>query len=801
MKAWFSESGQRVEVFIPSRRWFRPLLRRCCQACTPRSWDGFYHARLSALGFRSATWVTEEDTRFRGWLVRRICCILAVGSWKVLTDTPRDLLERVCSNKRVQDVAASQARSCRRDSEFQQQCKEKVLGILARIQAPLCLPVLRLCCWALLRFLSRLFLSVQLHRGQLETVLRAARTPGVPLVFLSTHKSQVDGLLLSFLLFSQGLGVPRVTVGNLTCSPRLRALLGCLGAVFLPTRVEQALSGQDGELPAAVLTSYVEEVLRSQQPLVIFLEEPCALWHLSSPARAWLAPLCRAVQDGAVPDILLVPVGIAYDQTPDRFCMNGAHSAQPLGLGACLWAVCRALCRCFGCARVDLAQPFSLQEFVAQSLICRSTMGKPLEELLPTILGVLQPDYSRADGPEHGMTTSSEAEEEMMVTKLGLHALSDAIACSAVTAVGITAALLLHKHRKCVRLSQLMADFAWLLEETLLRQHDVSFSGQLRDLVLHSLALLRAHLTLYHLAPLGDVMVVVKDSAETQQELSRHSAQLVPVFASEAVGACAIRALLLELLPFVGEAPCPSSITFSEDELHRKILALLQLLPPNLLGLKPCQPLDCQSQDVLDKLTLCGLLEAEEEGERYLCDVSSWRCGRTLHWTDLDFSDSDSDDSHRKRCFRIREPKDSPGFLLFFCHLLSPVLATYVRAVAFLEQHSWPQTEAMCACALQQFLAEEDGLGEWGHVGGPPTPAGLWVEQGWGAPLRMSVFPECPTRTPRSLVLSTLQSFKNIGVLKETQSPLGPLLHLVQPFSSSEGQGKLRAFLEQFMQL
>ncbi|XP_052558250.1 glycerol-3-phosphate acyltransferase 2, mitochondrial isoform X4 [Tympanuchus pallidicinctus] len=750
MKAWFSESGQRVEVFIPSRRWFRPLLRRCCQACTPRSWDGFYHARLSSLGFHSATWVTEEDTR-------------------------------------VQDVAASQARSCRRDSEFQQQCKEKVLGILARIQAPLCLPVLRLCCWALLRFLSRLFLSVQLHRGQLEMVLRAARTPGVPLVFLSTHKSQVDGLLLSFLLFSQGLGVPRVTVGNLTCSPRLRALLGCLGAVFLPTSVEQALSGQDGELPAAVLTSYVEEVLRSQQPLVIFLEEPCALWHLSSAARAWLAPLCRAVQDGAVPDILLVPVGIAYDQTPDRFCTNGAHSAQPLGLGACLWAACQALCRCFGCARVDLAQPFSLQEFVTQSLICRSTMGKPLEELLPTILGVLQPDYSRADGPEHGMTTSSEAEEEMMVTKLGLHALSapaletgrkqqcllllaDAIACSAITAVGITAALLLHKHRKCVRLSQLMADFAWLLEETLLRQHDVSFSGQLCALVLHSLALLRAHLTLYHLAPLGDVMVVVKDSAETQWELSRHSAQLVPVFASEAVGACAIRALLLELLPFVGEAPCPSSITFSEDELHRKILALLQLLPPNLLGLKPCQPLDCQSQDVLDKLTLCGLLEAEEEGERYLCDVSSWRCGRTLHWTDLDFSDSDSDDSHRKRCFRIREPKDSPGFLLFFCHLLSPVLATYVRAVAFLEQHSWPQPEAMCACALQQFLAEEDGL-------------------------------ECPMRTSRSLVLSTLQSFKNIGVLKETQSPLGPLLHLVQPFSSSEGQGKLRAFLEQFMQL
>uniref|UniRef100_A0A8C2TJE6 Glycerol-3-phosphate acyltransferase 2, mitochondrial n=1 Tax=Coturnix japonica TaxID=93934 RepID=A0A8C2TJE6_COTJA len=730
MKAWVSDSGRRVEVFIPSRRWLRPLMGRCCQACTPRSWDGFYHAHLSSLGFRSATWVTEEDTRYRGWLVRRICCVLAIGGWKVLNNTPGDLLERVCRNKRVQDLVASKTRGCRGERKLQQQCKEKVLGILAGIQAPLCLPILRLCCWALLRFLSRLFLSVQLHRGQLEMVLKAARTPSVPLVFLSTHKSQLDGLLLSFLLFSQGLGVPRVTVGNLNCSSCLRALLGCLGAVFLPTTVEQALSDHDGDLPVAVLASYLEEVLRSRQPLVIFLEEPCAQWHLSSPARAWLALLYRAMQDSAVPDILLVPVGIAYDCTPDRFCTNG-ESAQPLSLGACLWAACRALCRCFGCARVDLAQPFSLQEFVAKSLICHSSMGKPLEELLPTILGMLHPDYSRADGPVHRMTTSSEAEEEMMVTKLGLHALTDATVCSAVTAVGITSALLLHKHRKCVRLSQLMVDFAWLLEETLLRQHDVSFSGQLRALVLHSLALLRDHVTLYYLAPFGDIVVVVKDSAETQWELSHHSAQLVPIFASEAVGACAIRALLLELLPFVGEAPCPSSITFSEDELHQKILALLQLLPPSLLGLKPCQPLDCQSQDVLDKLMLCRLLEAEEEGEHYLCDVSSRRCSRTSRWTNLDFSDSDndSDDNHCKRFFRICKPKDSPGFLLFFCHLLSPVLVTYVRAVAFLEQHNWPQPEATCASALQQFLAK-DGL-----------------------------------ERPRwSLVLSTLQSFKNIGV-------------------------------------
>ncbi|NXK15496.1 GPAT2 acyltransferase, partial [Herpetotheres cachinnans] len=216
----------------------------------------------------------------------------------------------------VRDVAAGRSRGSRGDGESHQPWKEKILKILAEIQAPLSPLVLRLCSWALLKLLNRLFLSVQLHRGQLEMVLRAARTPGVPLVFLSTHKSQLDGLLLSFILFSQGLGVPRVAVGSQVCSPGLRALLSRLGGIFLPSRMEQTPSNRDNELPGAVLATYVEEVLKSQQPLLIFLEEPPVALCLSTPAREWLALVYRAMRDGAVPDVLLVPVGIAYDVVP-----------------------------------------------------------------------------------------------------------------------------------------------------------------------------------------------------------------------------------------------------------------------------------------------------------------------------------------------------------------------------------------------------------------------------------------------------------------------------------------------------
>ncbi|XP_051496729.1 glycerol-3-phosphate acyltransferase 2, mitochondrial [Apus apus] len=782
MKTWICDSGQKLEIFIPFLGKSRPFSGRCCQICTPKSWGGFFHQQLSRLGFRDAARVTEKDTRFRGWLVRRVCVFLMVWNWKVPADTPRDLLERVCQSKRVQD-AAGLSHGFRGDSESQQGWKEKVLEILAQIQAPLSVPTLRLCCWVLLKLLNRLFFGVQLHRGQLEMVLRATRTPGVPLVFVSRHQSQLDGLLLSFLLFSQGLGVPRVTVGAQPCSPHLRALLSRLGGVFLPWRTEGTRSNRDKELPEVVLAAYVEEVLRSQQALLIFLEEPQAPRQLSGPARAWLAALLRALRGRAVPDLLLLPVGIAYDLAPGGLQQGGEDPPCPLGLGSCLRALCRALRQPRGCARVDFAQPFSLQvqqprispeippgilpggeggqtpEFVAKNqVISRETLE---ELLLPTILGtcpVLPEAKSRSPSPT--MATSLEKEEEMLVMKLGLHCLSDTMSCSAIMAVEIMSALLLYRHRQGVLLSRLMLDFSWLLEEILLRRHDVGFSGQLRAVVWHSLHLLRAHVTFYHLRPLGDVLVVPEVSAEAWRELGHHSAALLPVFACEAVGACAIRALLLELLPFLGGPPVPPGISLSQDELHQKTLELLQLLPPNLLGLQPCQPPECRSQDILDKLLLCGLLQAEEENEHWVCDVS------LQPWPGVDFSDSDSDNEAPKRCFKVSEPPGCPGLLLFLCRLLCPVLRSFGGAAAFLGQTCWPQPEAACLEALLQFLAQEEG---WG----PPS---------------------------RSLALSSLQTFKEMGVLEEVQTPTGPQLQLTQPFLTATNREKLEAFIHQFTQ-
>ncbi|NWR94513.1 GPAT2 acyltransferase, partial [Furnarius figulus] len=215
----------------------------------------------------------------------------------------------------VQDVATSQAPGCGGDEGSQEHWKEEICRILQEIQAPLSPFLLRLCHWMLPKLLSCLFLSVQLPQGQLDMVLRAARKPKVPLVFLCTHQSQLDGPLLSFLLLSQGIGVPRVT-GGTWISPRLRSLLQCLGGIFLPSGMAQTRRDQAERLPGAVLDAYVQDVLQSRQPLVIFLEDAPGSLRLSDPARLWLLRVLRALQDRAVPDVLVIPVGIAYDVAP-----------------------------------------------------------------------------------------------------------------------------------------------------------------------------------------------------------------------------------------------------------------------------------------------------------------------------------------------------------------------------------------------------------------------------------------------------------------------------------------------------
>ncbi|XP_073753465.1 glycerol-3-phosphate acyltransferase 2, mitochondrial isoform X4 [Callorhinus ursinus] len=749
---WSSGFGMKLEAVTPFLGKYRPFVGRCCQTCTPKSWESLFHRSIMDLGFCNVVLVKEENTRFRGWLVRRLCYFL----WSLEQRIPpcQDAPQKIMESTRVQNVISGRVPGGTGEGQVPDLVKKEVQRILGHIQAPIHPFLLRLFSWALLRFLNCVFLNVQLHKGQMKMVHKAAQAQGLPLVLLSTHKSLLDGILLPFVLLSQGLGVLRVAWDPRTCSPTLRALLKKLGGLFLPQEANLTLDSPEGVLARAVVHAAVEQLLVSRQPLLIFLEEhPGAQGpRLSALGQTWLGLVVQAVQVGIIPDAMLVPVAITYDLVPDAPC-DVYHALAPLGLWTGALAVLRSL-RGWGhsprvCVRVHLAQPFSLQEYTINARSCWGSR-QTLEQLLqPIVLGqcTVVPDTEKEQEwtPATGPLLAFKEEDQLLVRRLSRHVLNASVTSSAVMSTAIMATLLLFKHQKGVFLSQLLGEFSWLTEETLLRGFDVGFSGQLRCLVQHTLSLLRAHVALLRVHQ-GDLLVVPRPGPSFTH-LARLSAELLPAFLSEAVGACAVRGLLAGRMPPEGPWELQGIELLSQNELYRQILLLLHLLPQDLLLL-------------------------QTPGSRPACDTGRQRLSAKLLWKPSgDFTDSDSDDFEEAegRYFRLSQQSRCPDFFLFLCRLLSPLLKAFAQAATFLHRGQLPDTESGYTEQLLQFLqatAQEEG------------------------------FFEC---ADQNLAISAIWTFRDLGVLQQTPSPAGPMLCLSPTFTSRENQEKLEQFIRQFI--
>uniref|UniRef100_A0A2K5CVQ9 GPAT/DHAPAT C-terminal domain-containing protein n=1 Tax=Aotus nancymaae TaxID=37293 RepID=A0A2K5CVQ9_AOTNA len=669
---WSSGFRMKLESVTPFLGKYRPFVGCCCQTSTPKSWESLFHRGIRDLGFCNVILVKEENTRFRGWLVRRLCYFL----WSLEQHIPpcQDAPQKIMESTGVPGGAG--------EGQVPDLVKKEVQCILGHIQAPPCPFLVRLFSWALLPFLNCVFLNVQLHKGQMKMVHKAAQA-GSPLVLLSTHKTFLDGILLPFVLFSQGLGLPAPCLIRL-CPMSHRALLRKPGGLFLPSEANLSLDSSEGLLARAVVQA----------------------------------------------------------------------ASVPLGLWTGALAVLRSLCSHLGCSRqicsqVHLAQPFSLQEYTISARSCWGSR-QTLEQLLqPIVLGqcAAVPDTEKEQEwtPITGPLLALKEEDQLLVRRLSHHVLSASVANSAVMSTAIMATLLLFKHQK------LLGEFTWLTEEILLRGFDVGFSGQLRSLLQHTLSLLRAHVALLRIRQ-GDLLVVPRPGPGLTH-LARLSAELLPVFLSEAVGACAVWGLLVGRVPPQGPWELQGIELLSQKELYRQILLLMHLLLQDLLLLQPCQSSYCYCQEVLDWLIQCGLLVAEETpGSRAACGRKLW--GAVLTPTcPLQLS-------QQLRC---------PDFFLFLCRLLSPLLKAFAQAAAFLRQGQLPDTESGYTKQLFEFLqatAQEEGIFE-------------------------CVDPK--------LAISAIWTFRDLGVLQQMPSPAGPRLHQCSTFARRDNQEKLEQFIWQFI--
>ena len=87
------------------------------------------------------------------------------------------------------------------------------LSILNNMKAAISTSLIRLTGYVLFKVFSRLLTSVVVHKGQLEAVERASKT-GTPLIFVPLHRSHMDYLFVTWVLFNCQIPAPVVAAGD-----------------------------------------------------------------------------------------------------------------------------------------------------------------------------------------------------------------------------------------------------------------------------------------------------------------------------------------------------------------------------------------------------------------------------------------------------------------------------------------------------------------------------------------------------------------------------------------------------------
>lgn len=132
---------------------------------------------------------------------------------------------------------------------------------------------MRIAGWILYRLLSRIFTSIQFNKSQLDCIRACVTKPkngrNIPVVYLPLHRSHLDYILISFILYMNNIKPPLVAAGDNLMIPFFGQLMRGLGAFFIKRRTS---SEEQDRVYLAILQSYITENLREGNSLEFFIE-------------------------------------------------------------------------------------------------------------------------------------------------------------------------------------------------------------------------------------------------------------------------------------------------------------------------------------------------------------------------------------------------------------------------------------------------------------------------------------------------------------------------------------------------
>ncbi|WP_110657420.1 glycerol-3-phosphate 1-O-acyltransferase PlsB [Salinicola halimionae] len=222
-------------------------------------------------------------------------------------------------------------------------------------------PVLRFFYELLKRLWNRLYEGVDVYGLDTVKAIAGERT----LIYVPCHRSHIDYLLLSYVLYREGLMPPHIAAGRNLDMPVIGALMRRGGAFFLRR------SFKDNRLYATVFNEYLHRLIARGHPVEYFIEGGRSrTGRMLSPRPGMLAMTLRSFARDAIRDVAFVPVYVGYERVLEsnsylRELRGGTKKKEsPLDL----LRVLKHLREPHGRVTVSVGEPLSLAGFLNQTV-------------------------------------------------------------------------------------------------------------------------------------------------------------------------------------------------------------------------------------------------------------------------------------------------------------------------------------------------------------------------------------------------------------------------------------------------
>ncbi|MEO5595713.1 MAG: glycerol-3-phosphate 1-O-acyltransferase PlsB, partial [Lysobacteraceae bacterium] len=269
----------------------------------------------------------------------------------------RLLVDRVLESDPVRQAILDQAR---RDNSKMEDAWGKAHAIAWEIAADYSHSVVRSLSFLLKPFWNRLYDGVQMHH--LDTLKDIA--PGHEVVYVPSHRSHIDYLLLSYLLYTHGIVPPHIVAGVNLNMPLIGPLLRKGGAFF----IRRSMRGS--KLYSTVLSEYVALLVAEGFSLEYFIEGGRSrTGRLMQPKSGMLAMTVQGFLRQPRRPIVFQPVYIGYEKVMEGGSYRDELSGQTKEKET-TWALLRGaigvLRKRYGKVAVSFGEPVLLDDVLHQ---------------------------------------------------------------------------------------------------------------------------------------------------------------------------------------------------------------------------------------------------------------------------------------------------------------------------------------------------------------------------------------------------------------------------------------------------